>query len=83
MGAPSLMLWLVISSLVIGLSHVPTGAAFAAIVIFSVPLRGGVATGEKGDLQIINHALTARTAALKPICINMSCKTAAMSKIHD
>ena len=46
------MLWLVISSLVIGLSHVPTGAAFAAIVIVSVPLRGGVATGEKGDLQI-------------------------------
>lgn len=50
------MLWLVISSLVMGVAHVPTGACFAAIVIVCGLARGAPALEEKTDLQIASIA---------------------------
>ena len=50
------MLWLVISSLVMGVSHVPTGASLAAILIVCGLIRGAPALEENTDLQIANNA---------------------------
>lgn len=50
------MLWLVISSLVIGVSHVPTGASFAAMTMVCGLVRGALAIEEDVDLQIANNA---------------------------
>ncbi len=59
-GAPSLMLWLVISSLVMGVSHVPTGASFAAMTMVCGLVRGCLALEEELDLQIANNATQLR-----------------------
>ena len=50
------MLWLVIISLVMGVSHVPTGASFAAMAMVCGLVRGALAVEEKPDLQIDNNA---------------------------
>ena len=52
MGAPSLMLWLVMSSLVIGVSQFPTGASFAAMVVVRLCSRTDPAKSNDSDLQI-------------------------------
>ena len=51
------MLWLVISSLLMGVSQVPTGASFAAMSIVDDRMRGALATDEEYDLQIANSAI--------------------------
>ena len=53
MGAPSLILWLVMSSLVIGVSQLPTGASLDAIAIVRERAPGAVRRKGNFDLQII------------------------------
>ena len=71
-GAPSLMLWLVISSLVIGVSHVPTGASFAAMTMGCGLVRGSLAVEEEVDLQIANNAIHLTELPYQVLAFSMS-----------